>query len=244
MCIDALAWDAHPHWLLVAAGNRDEFHARPSAPLARWEGSDSGILAGRDLQAGGTWLGVSEAGRFALVTNYRAPGYPRPDRASRGKLVIDLLAGREPEPGGAYNPFNLLLAGPQGAALWSNHPGDSHVPLAPGVHGLSNGDFAHPWPKTRCLIAALRAWLASEAQAMTPLFAALRLDTPPPAMPGEDGPEAPYSPVFIRNPVYGTRCSTVVAVARDGTGTIVERRFDAEGEPTGESALPFHWPVG
>ena len=244
MCIAAIAWDAHPDWLMILAGNRDEYHARPAAALAAWA-DDSAIIAGRDLEAGGTWLGISEAGRFALVTNYRAPGYPRPDRASRGKLVIDLLAGREPGPGGAYNPFNLLLAGPQGALLRTNHPGDSHVPLAPGIHGLSNGDFARPWPKTRCLTAALDAWLAGEAQAPAALFAALRDETPPPPAPTpEDGPEAPYSPVFIRNPVYGTRCSTVIAVARDGAGTIVERRFDAQGEPVGETALPFRWPVG
>ena len=244
MCIAALAWNAHPDWLMIAVGNRDEFHARPAAPLARWE-DGSGILAGQDLQAGGTWLGVSEGGHFALVTNYRAPGYPQPDRASRGTLVTDTLAGQRPEALDAYNPFNLLVADPAGATVWSNYPGASRLPLPSGVHGLSNGDFAKPWPKTRRLNAALDQWLAHGAQEPEALFAALRDDTPPPpAATAEDGPEAPYAPVFIRNPVYGTRCSTVIAVARDGQGRIVERRFDAEGQAAGETALSFRWPMG
>ena len=92
MCVAAIAWLAHPRWQMVAIGNRDEFHGRPTAPLAAW---GNGIAAGRDLEAGGTWLGVS-TGRFGLVTNLRAPGYPRPGMASRGALVTDWLRGQAP----------------------------------------------------------------------------------------------------------------------------------------------------
>jgi uncharacterized protein with NRDE domain len=92
MCIAAFAWRAHPRWLLIAAANRDEYHARPAASLARWPDADH-VLAGWDLQSGGTWLGVSEQGRFALVTNVRGYGLPDVDRASRGALVSDLLTG-------------------------------------------------------------------------------------------------------------------------------------------------------
>ena len=92
MCILALAWLAHPRWRLVVAGNRDELHARPAAPLARW-GKPDHLIAGRDLEAGGTWLGVSEQGCFAVLTNLRGYGPPQPGRASRGALVTDLLAG-------------------------------------------------------------------------------------------------------------------------------------------------------
>src|SRR5579864_7075567 len=112
MCVAAFAWQAHPRWLLVAIGNRDEFHERPAAPLARW--GDGGIVAGRDLLSGGTWLGVSEAGRFGLVTNLRGHGGPEPDRASRGALVTDLLVGHGhyADPATAplqdFNPFNLI----------------------------------------------------------------------------------------------------------------------------------------
>lgn len=243
MCIAAMAWDAHPDWLMIVAGNRDEYHARPSAPLARWD-DGSGIFAGRDLQAGGTWLGATEAGRFALVTNFRVPGFPQPDRASRGALVTDVLTGHEPEAPERYNPYNLLTANPRGAWLWSNYPAAARLPLSPGVHGLSNGDFAHPWPKTRQLNAALTQWLGTGHGDIAALFGALADDTPPPASDeGEQGPEAPFSPVFIRNPLYGTRCSTVITIARDGGGRIAERRFDADGKPVGETTLAFRWPL-
>src|SRR4249919_1335275 len=91
MCVLAFAWHAHPRWPLVVAGNRDELHARPTIPLARWD-RPSHLLAGRDLQSGGTWLGVSEQGRFAVVTNLRGYGVPQPDCASRGALVADALS--------------------------------------------------------------------------------------------------------------------------------------------------------
>ena len=97
MCVAVLAWQAHPRWRLVVAANRDEFHERPTAPLARWS---DGTIAGRDLQAGGTWLGLNAAGRLALVTNFRLPGYPRPDLASRGGpgLLADIPLGRVATP--------------------------------------------------------------------------------------------------------------------------------------------------
>ena len=86
MCVAAIAWDVHPDYMLIAIGNRDEFHDRPSAPLTRWD-DGSGIVAGRDLQAGGTWMGVSDSGRFALLTNFRDPENFEPGRPSRGQLV-------------------------------------------------------------------------------------------------------------------------------------------------------------
>jgi uncharacterized protein with NRDE domain len=127
MCVAAFAWQAHPRWRLVAIGNRDEYHERPAAPLARWDGG-AGIIAGRDLRSGGTWLGVSEAGRFALVTNRRGYGEAAPDRASRGALVTDLLQGHgrygDPivAPLGEFNPFNLILADSAEARFLSNRP--------------------------------------------------------------------------------------------------------------------------
>src|ERR1700760_2772707 len=110
MCVLALAWKAHPAWRLVLAGNRDEFHARPAAPLARWSADPGGVLAGRDLQSGGTWLGVSEEGRFAVVTNLRPGQSAAPDAPSRGVLLADLLTGEGPYAGlhtgdlAAFNP--------------------------------------------------------------------------------------------------------------------------------------------
>lgn len=239
MCVAAIAWMAHPRWRLVAIGNRDEFHQRPTAPLGRWD-DGSGIIAGRDLRAGGTWLGVTPDGRFALVTNFRVPGYPKPGLASRGGLITGWLNG-EPLPDiAAMNPFNLCLADRDGARVVTNHPQPETHALAPGVHGLSNGGFQRPWPKTRQLAGALGDWLAGAAADPEPLFAALREETPHARQaPDEEGPEAPYSPVFIRNEVYGTRCSSVVLIAHDGRGMIEERSFAADARARGRKTVSF-----
>lgn len=235
MCVAALAFDADPDWLLVAIGNRDEFHGRPAAPLARW---DSGVIAGRDLQAGGTWLGVSEAGRFALVTNFRADENLRPGALSRGGLVPGWLLGEEAGDPAAKNPFSLFVADRAGLRLITNHPEPAETALAAGIHGLSNGPFAQPWAKTEALRAALADWLAAGDPAFGTLFAALADER---ELPGP-GPEDPrFSPVMIRAPVYGTRCSTVVAIDRFSRGRIEERSFAASGEPTGAVAFDFSW---
>jgi uncharacterized protein with NRDE domain len=243
MCVAALAWDAHPDWLLVCAGNRDEFHERPSAPLARWT-DGSGILAGMDLSGGGTWLGVTETGRFALVTNYRVPEGPQPGRPSRGRLVTDLLTGTEPDDMAAMNPFNLVLVEDGNAWFVTNHPQLERRRLAPGIHGLSNGGFDVPWPKTVQVEKALGKWLTEGTGDCLPLLDSLRDETPAidPARPGH-GPEPRFAPVFIRDDTYGTRCSTVVAISRSGHGTIVERSFSPEGMVTGECMMSFMWLV-
>ncbi|AIT79337.1 NRDE family protein [Novosphingobium pentaromativorans] len=243
MCVAAIAWDAHPDWLLVAIGNRDEFHARPAAPLAPWN-DGSGIIAGKDLLGGGTWLGLSEAGRFALLTNHRVPEGSRPGRPSRGKLVTDLLEGREPEGLGQMNAFNLVEADHGEARFHTNYPRLESRRLTRGIHGLSNGGFDVPWPKTVQLQQALAAWLKQSAAEIAPLLASLRSDTPPAeTAPIENGPEPQSAPVFIRNETYGTRCSTVVTIARSGHGLIHERSFSATGEVTGDRSVTFRWPL-
>ena len=245
MCIAALAWQTHPRWKLVALANRDEFHERPAAPLARWS-DDQGLIAGRDLQSGGTWLGVraggADAARFVLVTNHRAEGFPVAGRPSRGALVTDLLHGADPQavPLVRYNPFNLFSASRDALWLLTNHP-EQREPLDPGLHGLSNGPFQPAWPKTRALTAALADWLETNAETAEPLLAALADETMPPAIPDESGPESPFSSVFIRNPAYGTRCSTLVLIDHQGAGTIIERRFEATGTWVGESRIMFRW---
>ena len=235
MCVAAIAWLAHPRWRLVAIGNRDEFHGRPTAALAEW---DNGILAGRDLQAGGTWLGAHPDGRFALVTNLRAEGFPRPGMASRGGLVTDWLLDQPLGDLSAMNPFNLFVAGADGAELMTNYPAPQRQPLAPGIHGLSNGSFADRWYKTLRLEAALAQWLVAGSDETGPLFDALSDRTLAP-----DTPDADFSSVFIANPAYGTRCSTVLRVDKAGNGTIIERSFDATSAATGEISLDFGWPT-
>lgn len=232
MCVVALAWAAHPHWQLVVAGNRDEFHARAAAPLARWDDAP-GVLAGRDLVSGGGWIGVSEAGRFAVVTN--VAGHPRGQASpSRGALVVDFLRnGSLPADSAlsAFGGFSLMTIGGT-AEFRTNQPEVAHHPLLSGLHGISNGPLDPPWPRTRTLTAALGDWLTAER----PIDALLDLlGDEEPAVIGE-------RPVFIRDPVYGTRCSTVIVIDANGAGTIIERRFGPSGEPDGESRLAFSWP--
>ncbi|MBD8874145.1 NRDE family protein [Rhodanobacter sp. DHB23] len=249
MCLIAFAWQTHPRWRLVLAGNRDEFHARPSAELARW--NDSPIVAGRDLEAGGTWLGVTDAGRCCVVTNVRDPRDPQ-HGASRGLLATDYLAGGADATAHAqallgaaagYRPFNLLTFDAQAAFYLGNRPEPRAQAVAPGVHGLSNADFNTPWPKTRALIAQLEAWLAAgHDEDFAPLFAALADERQAPDAELPDTGvglerERWLSGAFIRGEQYGTRASTVVALARDGNGVIVERRFGPEGRFLGESRL-------
>ncbi len=238
MCVVALSWGVHPHWRLVLVGNRDEFHARPSAPLARWTDHDH-LIAGRDIQSGGSWLGVSEQGRLAVVTNLRGFGEPLPDKASRGALVADYLAGdgQYADPSIAdlahFNPFNLITFGVEGMTLLSNRPVAARTPLHPGLYGLSNGVPGEAWPRKTALKSALQDWLESGA---TKLDALLEIS-------GDERPigHTEDSPIFIRSQVYGTRCSTVVAVDHAGSATIIERRFAEDGTVTGETRLPFHW---
>lgn len=247
MCVAAVAWRAHPRWHLVIAANRDEYHERPTAPLARWA-DGSGIIAGQDLSAGGTWLGLNEAGWLALVTNVRVDGYPRPGRPSRGALVTDLLAGTDPAalPLAAYNPFNLLLVdgaiGAARASFLTNHAQPQRHPLAEGIHGVSNGALDAPWLKTRRLMSALAAWLDGAGDDPEPLFAALTDREPTVTELTADGPLPRFSSIFVNDPTYGTRSSTVIAIDHAGAGWVIERSFDPAGAVSGETSLPLHWP--
>ena len=250
MCVIAFAWNAHPHWRLVLAGNRDEFHARPSATLARWP--DAPILAGRDLQAGGTWLGVSGSGRCSVVTNVRNPRDPQ-EGLSRGLLVTDYLAGTVGAAAHAaslraraagYRPFNLLLFDAAAGIHVGNRPGVRASLLAPGVHGLSNADLDTPWPKTQRLIEHLQRWLAMDAADFAPLFDALAderiaLDAQLPDTGVGLERERWLSATFIHGASYGTRASTVVAIDHHGCGEIIERGFAADGMALGETRLRF-----
>jgi uncharacterized protein with NRDE domain len=238
MCVLAFAWRAHPDWRLVAMANRDEFHARPTAALAKWE---DGTLAGRDLRSGGTWLGVGRDGRFVALTNLRSDTAPDPAAPSRGALVTALLDGSaDPREVAldAFSPFTLACADQDRAWLLSNRPEPTRIALEPGIHGLTNGPFDRPWPKLAGLETALAAWLAQGEPDPEALFAALADERVP------DGAydEATALPPFIRRPVYGTRCSTVLTVDQAGRGRIVERRFAESGEPAGETALDFRAP--
>lgn len=228
MCVVALAYQTHPDWPLILIGNRDEFHARPAAPLGHWP-DGSGIVAGRDLQAGGTWLGVHQpSGRVVVVTNVRG-AMPDPAKESRGALVVDMLRGdgRFAEPAEAdldrFNAFNLFAVG--GAPrLLTNRPTPLIAALAPGVHALANEPVDAPCPRAERLRTALSAVV--EAQGAPEGL----LDT----LTAEAGPA-----LFLHGEVYGTRASTLVAIAAAGDVHMVERRYEAGGRPAGKTALDF-----
>lgn len=251
MCVIAFAWNVHPRWRLLLIGNRDEAHARPSVPLQRWADAP-GLVAGRDLEAGGTWMGVREPGRACVVTNVRDPRAAK-DRASRGWLVTDFLQGDDSAARHAdaletiatrYRPFNLLLFDAEGARFVSNDPEIRARTIPDGVHGLSNGDLDAPWPKTRRVTAVLRDWLASRAEDFAPLFDAFTDETPAPdaALPDTGVGielERRLSPVFVRGDRYGTRATTLIALSRDGGGIIEEHRFGPNGVAQGQTKLNF-----
>ncbi|WP_395945682.1 NRDE family protein [Brevundimonas sp.] len=242
MCVLALAWRAHPRWRLVLAANRDELHTRPAAALARWT-EDPQLLAGRDLASGGTWLGVSERGRLAVVTNRHTGGPADPAAPSRGLLLTDLLTdplgSGHPPPDilSNYNPFNLITIAEDQAVFSSNHPQAEVRDLSPGLYGLSNATLDTPWTKTERLKTAVAAWLRQDEAEPDTLLEVLADGR------GVLDPQNPAAaPLFIRNRIYGSRCSTVIAIDAQGVGLIVERRFTSEAEPNGETRIAFDWP--
>lgn len=253
MCLLAIAWKTHPRWSLVMVGNRDEAHERPTAALARWE-DRSGVLAGRDLRSGGTCAGIDDAGRMAVVTNVRDPRIVVPQAPSRGALAADFLGGELSAQAraatvvtraSAYAPFNLVLADGDDAVFVSNYPQPRQALLTPGVHGLSNGDLDEPWPKTVLLKQRLADWVASQDAELDSLWHALAdehlaADGELPDTGVGLERERLLSAAFIRNPVYGTRASTILAIDANGHGWISERRFGPKGQLLGETTLANH----
>jgi len=260
VCLLVLAWQAHPRYRLVVAANRDEYHARPAAPLARW-GPPQDLLAGRDLSAGGTWLGLDRARRFAVITNFRDLQATPPGAPSRGGLIPQFLAGAARAAdyaqalaprAAAYAGFNLLLA--DEAQLWyvGNRASPAARPLPAGVHGISNEHLDAPWPKLVRVRAGFTAWLAQEEAPEEALFELLadRTRVSAPARPEVPGLTAEWQQVlsapFVLHPQYGTRCSTVLRLEPTGQLRLTERRFDAQGVPLGERRYvlaPGEWPA-
>lgn len=242
MCLVVVGWRLREDYPLILAANRDEFFARPAAPAHFWE--DHGcILAGRDLQQGGTWLGLTRSGRVAAVTNFRSGRTPRTGQRSRGWLVRDYLLSEQETPGyiaqirataDQYDGFNLIAGTPRGLFHYSNR-GAEVTALTPGTHGLSNHLLNTPWPKVQRACRGLTALADSPAAALPEaLFALLADRTQPPdeALPdtgiGMEW-ERLLSTAFIQSQEYGTRCSTVVLVDRTGRAVFEEHSFAADG---------------
>ena len=249
MCLVLFAHAAHSRHPLVVAANRDEFHARAAAPAA-W--IEPGLLAGRDLEAGGSWFALARDGRFALVTNVREPARPRIGAPSRGALPLRVASDRReltqvlaavalelP----AFNGCNLLAGSPRGLCFLSNRA-EGLVQVAPGVHGLSNHGLDTPWPKVMRGKARLAAWLATDGEDVEALFTLLgdRTIAADAELPQTGIPldwERRLSAAFILSPDYGTRCSTVLIISRDGRVRWIERRFGPDGQLLGEVVESF-----
>jgi uncharacterized protein with NRDE domain len=252
VCLILFAWQAHPRYRLVVAANRDEFHARPTTPAAFWPDRPD-LLAGRDLQAGGTWLGLTRTGRFAAITNYREPQAPESaTEHSRGHLVSRFLDttqsplshARELQKGAmAYHGFNLLLADRNDLVYVSNR-NRGPASVSAGVHGLSNHLLDTAWPKVDRGRARLETLLAAGQLDPESLLEMLTDHTLLPGdMPhGIDNslaPELLAKHYFIVSEIYGTRSSTVLLVSRDGEVEFVERSFDSQGRATGTQRHGF-----
>lgn len=247
MCLLAFAWRVRPDFPLVIVGNRDEFHDRSAEP-AHWWTSPEGILAGRDLQAGGSWLGLNRRGRLAVVTNYREPGVVTSGRRSRGELVVDFLSSSATteewmdelaEHLDVYGGFNLVI-GDGNQLHYLTNRGEGRRSLEPGIYGLSNRHLDTPWPKVVAARSGLRRVIHEDRVDSDALFNLLSDRTPAQddELPHTGLPlewERALSATFIYGPEYGTRASTVVRIGAESGVDFDERRFGPNAEFAGES---------
>ena len=241
MCLIAWRWQPADMTSLVLLANRDEFYARPTRALTQWPGS--AVIAGQDMEGGGTWLGATASGRVAALTNYRDPALMAAGRPSRGALVQGFLESALDaraflaelgKYAGQYNAFNLLVFDGQTlAGCESRGEVYRQVDLSPGVGCLSNADFVSAWPKVTRLQAALADALSEDEASDQTLLALLEdRDVAPDALlPSTGIPlefERALSAAFITLPTYGTRASTIVRV-HDDSVTMIKRSFEPDG---------------
>ena len=249
MCLVVFAWQVHPLYRLILAGNRDESHRRPTQDAHWWPDNES-ILAGRDLQGGGSWLAVSKSGRFATVTNFREGQISKAGRSSRGALVTDFVAGssstQEYEASIAndkFAGFGLLLSDGKTMSYLSNRD-DLEAKLDPGIYGLSNASLDTPWSKVVRAKANLESLIDSGGVNETELLRLLA-DRTPAAVNDVEAENLPFeiawalTAPFIVAPDYGTRSSSTVLWGNDDVIEFCERRFDPSGKSTGESRFRF-----
>jgi uncharacterized protein with NRDE domain len=240
VCLILLAWGQHPDYPLVLAANRDEYYRRPTAIAGPWQ-EHPGIIGGRDLLQGGSWLAMSRNGRFAAVTNFREPPPAVDPPRSRGQLVSDfLLDSRSPaaylagveQQGSLYRGFSLLVGDRGSVGSLSNRGAGCRL-LEPGVYGVSNALLDTPWPKVVAGKKCLASLLATSPLDNAGLFKMLADDTPSSlpagASPNGDLIAGPQAPIFIRNAEYGTRCSTLLRTDQAGGMTFLERSFMSDG---------------
>jgi uncharacterized protein with NRDE domain len=247
MCLVAFDLQTHPDYDLLVAANRDEFFHR-ATDTAGWWGN--GLLGGQDLEAGGTWLGTNRDRRFAALTNFRGLNTRLDEAPSRGELPVMHLAGEDVQAhlelqGHLYSGHNLIFGAPEQLHHYSNVT-DEFARVPPGIHGLSNASLNTQWPKVEQATAGLAALhKTSDEEIMISSLFALLTDATPAAddrLP-ETGVgralERGLSPIFIRIPTYGTRCSTIVLFRRDGSVRFIERSWTESGDIAEEVDIAF-----
>jgi uncharacterized protein with NRDE domain len=253
MCLLSFAIDVHPRYRLVLAANRDENFVRPTAPARFWD-DDPQILAGRDLEAGGSWLGVSRDGRLAALTNYYGPDEYAPDKLSRGGLIPDFLRGdlspygyleQLQRTGDSYNGFGLVFGDTTGFNYYTNR-GPSICGLSAGVRGLSNHLLDTHWPKVASVKERVRH-IITNSEFIDPedLFSLLsnRTRYPDHLLPDTGvgiERERLLSSIFVTLDEFGTRCSTVILIDRENRLTFLERSFDAQQKNIGTAEFQFN----
>jgi uncharacterized protein with NRDE domain len=251
MCLLVFAFRSHPEYPLIFAGNRDEFHGRPTRGADIWDDHPE-LLAGKDLQAGGTWLGVTKAGRFATVTNFREPDIRGSRERSRGEIVVDYLTSPVSPPefltnleadAQQYSGFNLLLGSADTFHYLSNRNGPNTA-LSPDIYGLSNGMLDTPWPKVQRAKRLFEEVVERSAFTPEDLLDVLAdrhlpVDEELPSTGFGLEWERVLSSIFISGPEYGTRASTVVLMHRSGEIVFVERSFAPGGGETDTRRFRF-----
>ncbi len=240
MCLITFSYKNHLNYELILAGNRDEFYGRPTRKAQFWtEENYPDILAGKDLEGGGTWLGVHRNGRWATLTNYRDMTEIKENAPTRGTLVLNFLKNKlsakeyleqlAPK-ADLYNGFNLLLSDDSGIYHYSNHTHKINR-VSPGVHGLSNALLDTPWPKTTRAKSGLNKVIQDENIDKEALFKILADEevAPQNVLPDtglSKEMERAVSPIFIKTKDYGSRCSTVLLIDKEGNIDFTERRFE------------------
>ena len=241
MCLILFSYQQNDNYKLILAANRDEFYERPTSQAGPWD-EVQGLIAGKDLKAGGTWMGVHAEGRYGMVTNYRDPSTEIPRPSSRGQVVLDYLAHQEqPDQylqrlklnASAYNGYNTLLGNHDGLWYYSNKSTEIRR-IEPGLYGLSNHLLDTSWPKVVRGKALLKSIIEEETLDVEALFHMLQDDriAPDHELPQTGVPlewERTLSSMFIRSDGYGTRCSSILLISSTGDTKFYERTYPANG---------------
>jgi len=251
MCLLLVSYKNHPKYKLIIAANRDEFYNRPAEPAKFWKEYPN-LLGGKDLQAGGTWLGITKEGRFAAITNYRDIKNLKKDAPSRGELLTGFLTGSDTpknyseillNSADVYNGFNLLYSDQNKFYYFSNQT-KKPVKLEPGIYGLSNHLLDTPWHKVVKSKKSFKIILNSKDITSDDLFGILSdTSSPPDELLPDTGLaleiERAVSPVYVSTPFYGTRSSTVIFIDKDNQVSFIEKSLNSVSKEWTTSSYNF-----